>query len=225
MIHQPFISMWARCISWAELKTFTTCGHVGRFISEDPLGFGGGDVNLFTYVQDDPVMFIDPYGLWAWGDPLPPGVVDFFAGWGDTVSGGITNQIRNVMGTNKVVNKCSASYTGGKVFGFVNTTLIGGAFGAEAAEANAGREGFEFSHWIPARMGGPRSVFNGNFVSQQFHYLTDFYRYPPGWQAWGPKLAPAVQQVLRIPWVYGGAAAGAAYGGASAMAEGGCEWH
>jgi len=38
---------------------------VGRFISEDPLGFGGGDVNLFAYVQNDPVNRIDPLGLQA----------------------------------------------------------------------------------------------------------------------------------------------------------------
>jgi RHS repeat-associated protein len=36
---------------------------VGRFISEDPLGFGGGDVNLFAYVQNNAVNRVDPYGL------------------------------------------------------------------------------------------------------------------------------------------------------------------
>jgi len=37
--------------------------NVGRFISEDPLGFDGGDVNLFAYVQSNPVSFVDPPGL------------------------------------------------------------------------------------------------------------------------------------------------------------------
>jgi RHS repeat-associated protein len=36
---------------------------VGRFISEDPLGFRGGDVNLSAYVQNNPVNRIDPWGL------------------------------------------------------------------------------------------------------------------------------------------------------------------
>jgi RHS repeat-associated protein len=36
---------------------------VGRFISEDPLGFDGGDVNLMVYVQNNPVLLIDPEGL------------------------------------------------------------------------------------------------------------------------------------------------------------------
>jgi RHS repeat-associated protein len=36
---------------------------IGRFISEDPLGFDGGDVNLMVYVTNNPVLFIDPSGL------------------------------------------------------------------------------------------------------------------------------------------------------------------
>ena len=36
----------------------------GRFISKDPLGFKGGDVNLFAYVGNQPINFVDPYGLW-----------------------------------------------------------------------------------------------------------------------------------------------------------------
>jgi RHS repeat-associated protein len=37
----------------------------GRFTSKDPIGFGGGDVNLFRYVGNDPVDFKDPRGLAA----------------------------------------------------------------------------------------------------------------------------------------------------------------
>ncbi len=36
---------------------------MGRFISKDPIGFAGGDVVLYGYVQNDPVNFIDPWGL------------------------------------------------------------------------------------------------------------------------------------------------------------------
>jgi len=38
---------------------------VGRFISEDPIGFEGGDVNLYAYVGNNPVTLIDPNGQLA----------------------------------------------------------------------------------------------------------------------------------------------------------------
>jgi len=34
-----------------------------RFISGDPIGFDGGDFNLYAYVANSPVNFLDPYGL------------------------------------------------------------------------------------------------------------------------------------------------------------------
>jgi len=35
---------------------------VGRWVNKDPLGFGGGSTNLFSYVASDPVNFKDPSG-------------------------------------------------------------------------------------------------------------------------------------------------------------------
>jgi RHS repeat-associated protein len=37
---------------------------VGRFISEDPIGFAGGNVNIYSYVGNNPILFSDPSGLW-----------------------------------------------------------------------------------------------------------------------------------------------------------------
>jgi RHS repeat-associated protein len=50
---------------------------IGRFISEDPIGFDGGDVNLYAYVWNNPTNFVDPEGLaGSRGGPWhpPPGV-------------------------------------------------------------------------------------------------------------------------------------------------------
>ncbi|HKF67766.1 MAG TPA: RHS repeat-associated core domain-containing protein [Vicinamibacterales bacterium] len=34
-----------------------------RFISEDPIGFAGGDPNLYAYVANNPINYLDPFGL------------------------------------------------------------------------------------------------------------------------------------------------------------------
>ncbi len=34
----------------------------GRFISEDPIGFGAGDTNLYRYVNNSPTNYTDPSG-------------------------------------------------------------------------------------------------------------------------------------------------------------------
>jgi len=35
----------------------------GRWLQRDPIGFDGGDTNLYVYVANDPVNLIDPFGL------------------------------------------------------------------------------------------------------------------------------------------------------------------
>lgn len=41
---------------------------IGRWLSKDPILFGGGDTNLYGYVLNDPINLIDPFGLRAF-DP------------------------------------------------------------------------------------------------------------------------------------------------------------
>jgi RHS repeat-associated protein len=36
-----------------------------RFISEDPIGSSGGDLNLYAYVGNSPLKYSDPFGLWG----------------------------------------------------------------------------------------------------------------------------------------------------------------
>ena len=36
---------------------------LGRFLSADPIGFASGQLNLYAYVGNDPVNFVDPLGL------------------------------------------------------------------------------------------------------------------------------------------------------------------
>jgi RHS repeat-associated protein len=39
---------------------------IGRFISEDPIGFSGGSINLYAYVNNNPAKARDPLGLYPW---------------------------------------------------------------------------------------------------------------------------------------------------------------
>jgi RHS repeat-associated protein len=43
---------------------------VGRFVTKDPIGFGGGDVNLYSYTGQNPVNYTDPYGLLSSAEAL-----------------------------------------------------------------------------------------------------------------------------------------------------------
>jgi uncharacterized protein RhaS with RHS repeats len=44
----------------------------GRFISRDPIGFAGGDWNLYSYVQNNASNLFDPFGLAPMVDPNDP---------------------------------------------------------------------------------------------------------------------------------------------------------
>jgi RHS repeat-associated protein len=39
---------------------------LGRFISEDPIRFAGGEINWYVYAGNRPVNFLDPFGFYVW---------------------------------------------------------------------------------------------------------------------------------------------------------------
>ena len=205
---------------------------LGRFVSEDPLGFGGGDVNLYAYAGDDPIDFADPLGLYSWGEFLGDSS-NVIAGAGDTLSFGLSAYARNQWGdffygnTPRAVNTCSGSYKIGIGAGVALSTAIGGGAGfEEGVEREAGEE---WSHWIPDRARQGRggwipdfivnSDLNGQYVSDLEHALNDDDRMLKG-MTLADKNPAWLQQLNRIPpWVTG-AGGGAAYGGASSTLAG-----
>jgi RHS repeat-associated protein len=129
--------------------------NLGRFISEDPIGFGGGDVNLFGYVRNNPQNWRDPLGLCPfcyWGDN-PYDIIPeagwtgigyagtFSAGFGDTVSFGVTRYVRQAMGTDDVIDPCSGLYFAGEVTGTVLPLFAGGAGAIRGATVMGGVRG------------------------------------------------------------------------------------
>jgi RHS repeat-associated protein len=64
---------------------------IGRWTTRDPLGFAGGDTNLYGYVLQDPVNFNDPLGLWTFqlglSFNLQFGIFNFNIGAGLVIDG------------------------------------------------------------------------------------------------------------------------------------------
>ncbi|MEO8133023.1 MAG: RHS repeat-associated core domain-containing protein [Betaproteobacteria bacterium] len=119
----------------------------GRWTAKDPIGFGGGDANLYGYVLGDPVNRTDPRGLifgdlldailkplpiGTWGIPCPPGS-------GDTQ--GEAN-VRDALGNliDDQVDDAVINLTGAKFVGPIGT-------GIDAATVAA--QGFIIVHEAP----------------------------------------------------------------------------
>jgi RHS repeat-associated protein len=85
---------------------------VGRWTAKDPIGFVGGNTDLFEYVASDPVNQIDSNGM----DGMQ-NTANFFAGMGDTITFGGTNWIRDQLGSNGSINRCSSWYGAGNYAG------------------------------------------------------------------------------------------------------------
>ncbi|WP_341939657.1 Lcl domain-containing protein [Marinimicrobium sp. C2-29] len=103
----------------------------GRWTARDPIGFAGGDSNLYGYALGDPVNFIDPLGLWSVGDPLPQGLVNASAGFGDGLLNAVTvgvwngDAVRGGLGMDAAVSSGSSEYQSGNLVGSAAGTLVG----------------------------------------------------------------------------------------------------
>lgn len=82
-----------------------------RWLSADPIREAGG-LNLYAYVEGNPIGGVDGLGL-DYIDSSLSGSVNVAAGFGDYLSGGLTEDARDYLGYNDVVNQCSWGYVAG----------------------------------------------------------------------------------------------------------------
>ncbi len=118
---------------------------LGRWTSRDPISFAGGDSNLYGYVVQDPVNFVDPSGLLVPWDRVTPPLVrdigdaanagvraignaaeytlqsagDFSAGFAAAYDQGLSKWARQQLGTDDNVDTCSGWYSIGNGLGSV----------------------------------------------------------------------------------------------------------
>jgi len=106
----------------------------GRWTAKDPILFSAGDKNLFGFVLNDPVNWIDIDGLQAGRAPansgthpglrtLPQGFVNVTAGIGGSIAAGI----RDAAGIDGGVDPCSDAFQAGQLFGALQRTVGGSA--------------------------------------------------------------------------------------------------
>ncbi|MEM9067633.1 MAG: RHS repeat-associated core domain-containing protein [Myxococcota bacterium] len=120
---------------------------VGQWTAKDPILFAGGDTNLYAYVANDPINYVDPPGL-AWYDAIDTShdgwlqrTGDAVSGFGDTISFGGTDWVRGHFAGGDPVNQCSLAYGLGHVAGVAHGVVSGAAGllrGGGAAVASRG---------------------------------------------------------------------------------------
>ncbi len=116
-------------------------GWLGRWTNCDSLGAKSG-INLYVYCDSNPINRTDMAGKdWEFCNPFSKGcgvastvevlddeikVDEAFAGFGDTVSFGLTKKIRQAGDFDSTIDYSSNQYKGGQIVGYAHSLAFGG---------------------------------------------------------------------------------------------------
>lgn len=179
---------------------YRTASGRAKFLNADPVGFAGG-LNLYAYADGNPISLIDPFGLGANEADTGSywvGVGQVWQGYGqavaDTAKGlysvvrhpvntvqGMYNAVTHPVQTYDAISQgiaetWNSGFEGqGRIVGnaLITVATVGAGYAKGVQAAGTAGQGLEFSHWIPARAGGPTTIWNGNYVSIAEHALSD----------------------------------------------------
>lgn len=110
----------------------------GRWTARDPIGFAGGDTNLYGYVLGDPINLVDPNGeaAWAVAGAIVGGVVGGVSAVYNTVSG-YTSSGQSINWANVVAQAAIGSAAGAVNGALLPGSKIGNAANIVASAASA----------------------------------------------------------------------------------------
>jgi hypothetical protein len=136
---------------------------IGRWLSEDPIGFEAGDANLYRYVGNGPAIYVDPTGLfvawptlreyWAYFNPADDYPIDVVP-YGDVVQ--VTAICAAAIGTGGVAGTGAATAASAAGAGSVVSAIIGGAVGGGVAGGVSG-----FPQGVPLQSAGEGAFIGG----------------------------------------------------------------
>ena len=139
---------------------------LGRFISEDPIGFSAGDTNLYRYVNNSPTNWTDPTGttISGWADDALNAADSFFAGFADATTFGLSSKLRERWyGKLATANHQGGFFVAGSLVGAAAGFALG--FGGERAASSLVRAGIRAYDTIDtsfALVQGVNNVATGN---------------------------------------------------------------
>jgi len=128
---------------------------VGRWTAKDPIGFGGGDTDLYGYCFNNPIDWVDPIGEWIWVA-------------GGAFLGGLTNLGAAYLssGGDLTFQEGVAAFTGGAFAGAIGA--LAGPIGGSVAKALGQTAGGWLGIWVSAVFSGA-----GSYAGQVYANLID----------------------------------------------------